>query len=417
MKHNVRFAPERRKEKNGEIKTSKIPLFADIRFNAQRINYFTGYRINYDQFDFQSQRIKKNNVGFEGNRKVQYNTINNRLTDIESKLELYFREKTIADKQVVIKLLNDVCKKSEIIKVVEPEPGLLQYFDMYIIEANVSEGLRKQLKVARKHFETFASGIDYTLESVTVETLNHFKTYLEKERGTNTVAGNLKRLRAFFNYAIKQEWTNNYPFKKFKMVSEKYGTPIYITKAELDKLYTANLGGDERLERTRDIFIFQCSIGARVGDMIRLSKRNIINGELNYIPSKTEGENQESLKIPLTSRALAIIKKYEGKSKLLLPFITDQKYNVNIKDLFAKAEINREVVRLNPNTGIEETVQISAIASSHMARRTFIGTLHSAGTKNEIIKSMSGHKEKSVAFARYYKVTDLQKKKSIKGLE
>ena len=71
------------------------------------------------------------------------------------------------------------------------------------------------------------------------------------------------------------------------------------------------------------------------------------------------------------------------------------------------AGITRQVVNYN---GTTSTLQpIYEIASSHMARRTFVGRLVEAGVPAEIIQGMSGHKKGSKAFARYYNITDKQK--------
>jgi hypothetical protein len=60
---------------------------------------------------------------------------------------------------------------------------------------------------------------------------------------------------------------------------------------------------------------------------------------------------------------------------------------------------------MNPLTRDEEQVPLFQLATSHMARRTFVGTLH-RHVKDSVIASMSGHVEDSRAFSRYYDVDD-----------
>ena len=38
------------------------------------------------------------------------------------------------------------------------------------------------------------------------------------------------------------------------------------------------------LDVQRDIFVFQCFIGCRVGDLMKMTKANIINGAIEYVP-------------------------------------------------------------------------------------------------------------------------------------
>ena len=176
-------------------------------------------------------------------------------------------------------------------------------------------------------------------------------------------------------------------------------------KEEMHKIYAHDFSDKPHLERQRDIFIFQCCIGCRVGDLVRLSKNDIINGTLEYIASKTIEENQKTIVVPLNKTALAILEKYKDhEGPTLLPFITQPKYNDAIKIIFKEAGITRNVTYLNPLTEKEEKVPINTIASSHMARRTFVGNLYKQVLDPNIVASMSGHAENSRAFSRYREI-------------
>ena len=70
------------------------------------------------------------------------------------------------------------------------------------------------------------------------------------------------------------------------------------------------------------------------------------------------------------------------------------------------AEITRNVEIRNPLTGENEFVPINTIASSHIARRTFIGNAYFKVQDPNLIGKMSGHVEGSKAFKRYRKIED-----------
>ena len=59
---------------------------------------------------------------------------------------------------------------------------------------------------------------------------------------------------------------------------------------------------------------------------------------------------------------------------------------------------------LNPLTGEEEKKPLNEIASSHLARRTFVGNLYKKVKDPNLICPMSGHTYGSTAFARYHEV-------------
>lgn len=245
-------------------------------------------------------------------------------------------------------------------------------------------------------------------------------------RGENTVKNMLDRLKSLFHYLVEKGYTKNRPFDGYRIGAERYGTPVYITINERNQIADADLTTAwDRMEKDdkkkarmplktlleqRDIFVFHCLIGCRVSDLIRLTERNINNGILTYTPHKTKdaGEEQVQPRIPLHEKALALIEKYKGMDAKgrLFPFITPQRYNDAIKAIFKLAGITRNVEVRNPLTGENEFVPINTIASSHLARRTFIGNAYFKVQDPNLIGKMSGHVEGSEAFKRYRKIED-----------
>ena len=90
-----------------------------------------------------------------------------------------------------------------------------------------------------------------------------------------------------------------------------------------------------------------------------------------------------------------------------------------MKELFKdkSVEITRIVTIPDPKTRENKQVSIADIATSHMARRVFVGGLHRKGVKNEIIASMSGHTKDSKAFSRYYNINQQDQEQAMKLIE
>ena len=229
-------------------------------------------------------------------------------------------------------------------------------------------------------------------------------------RGDNTLVKLTKKLKAFFVWLYETDKTKNRPFDGMKIGSEKFGTPYYITIEERNAIADFDFSGSKSLEVQRDIFVFQCFVGCRVGDLIKLTEDNIINGVLVYAPHKTKDEGDQTLqaRVPLHPKAVELIEKYKGSvpDGRLFPFITPQKYNEAIKAIFTKVGITRNVVVRNPKSGENEIKPINEIASSHLARRTFVGNAYFKVSDPNIIGKMSGHVEGSKAFSRYRKIED-----------
>lgn len=235
-------------------------------------------------------------------------------------------------------------------------------------------------------------------------------------RGNNTICALFNKLKAFFNWLNEKNITTNNPFKGYEgVVSEKYGTPYYITLEERNTIADFDLSEHPQMEIQRDIFIFQCCIGCRVSDLLKLTQSNVINGAVEYIPHKTKGERQNVVRVPLNGRASALMEKYKGVDSKgrLFPFIAAQNYNDSIKEIFRLCGITRAVTVINSITGKEEQRPINEVASSHMARRTFVGNLYKKVKDPSLISSMSGHAEGSKAFNRYREIDDEVKKATV----
>lgn len=97
--------------------------------------------------------------------------------------------------------------------------------------------------------------------------------------------------------------------------------------------------------------MFQCNVGCRIGDLLRLKKRDIINGSVEYIPTKTIKERAKTVVVPLNAIAMSIVEKYKDVlGDQLLPFISNQNYNENIKTILEKAGITYLVTKLDSVT-------------------------------------------------------------------
>lgn len=239
-------------------------------------------------------------------------------------------------------------------------------------------------------------------------------------KGSNTVVGLFKRLRSFFNWMNEKGYSNSKPFAEYNGVrTEVYGTPYYLTIEERDRIADFDLSEHPQLEIQRDIFIFQCLIGCRVSDLLDMTPISIVNDAVEYVPQKTKGKRPLVVRVPLNSRARALVEKYKGKDPQgrLFPFITSQKYNDALKKIFTLCGINRIVLILNSATGEEEPHPLNEVASSHIARRTFVGNLYKKVKDPNLVGALSGHKDGSKAFARYRDIDEDIKRELVSLLD
>lgn len=228
-----------------------------------------------------------------------------------------------------------------------------------------------------------------------------------KEKGVNAVVSFLNNLKSFFSWAQKHRGLKNNPFEGVEIKRQTWGNVVYPTLEERNTIYSTPMPSP-MLTKVRDAWILQSVLGCRVGDLMSLSEDNITDGTLKYTPHKTKDETGSFAIVPLNNLAKEIIAKYRGQDRKgrLMPFPSTTCMNENIKKVFEIAGVNRKVEVRDPLTGENVLKPISIIASTHMARRCFIGNIYKEVQDPNLICKMSGHVEGSKSFARYRKVEE-----------
>ena len=376
--------------------------------------------------------------------------LNKQLTSLKSTIIEAFThaDKSTVDKawlEQIVDAFHHPQKYSE-----KRKEGFFEVFDEFLEKRKLSDVRKKNFKVIRRALQryelyirtTVDSDYSLTLDDVKLDTLQDLEKFLKHEhllcqeerykpiyeaipetrtpqpRGQNTMNDIFTKLRTLFLWAIDTGKTTNNPFKHFVVEECVYGTPYYITVEERNKLYRTNLSRHPHLAIQRDIFVFQCLIGCRVSDLYRMTCNNVIDGAIEYIARKTKEGRPVTVRVPLNAIAKEILEKYaDYKGATLFPFISEQKYNVAIKRAFLAARLRRPVTVVNPVTREQEVKPLNELASSHLARRCFVGNLYKQVKDPNLVGALSGHKDGSKAFARYRTIDEQMKTELVKMLE
>lgn len=422
------------------VRTSKKKTKCKVRFRIRdgrdiQLFYASNLEINPIHWDAKRQEIKSK-VVYDTIERTKFNTNVAKWKAIL--LEVYT---SLSDK----KNLSSESFCVEVDKYLHPEKfhlqkqGFFELCDEFLLKRKLSQvrqaNFKSLFRVLRR-FEmwrqTKEEGYVLDIDTVSLDDLYVIDNYMRNEhiiastqpqiymqvpdsrkpnpRGPNTISGMMKKLRTIFIWAVDNNKTTNNPFKKYTIEDCVYGTPFYISIEERNRVYRTNLTRHPKLSIQRDIFVFQCLIGCRIGDLYTLTKDNLIRGAIEYIPRKSKDGRPVTVRVPLNSAACEILDRYadyEGPS--LLPLISEQKYNKAIKRIFLAAGLKRKVTILNPLTREPEQHPLWQVASSHMARRTFVGNLYKQVKDPNLVGALSGHKEGSKAFARYRDIDEEMK--------
>lgn len=173
-----------------------------------------------------------------------------------------------------------------------------------------------------KHIESFiGTGQSNSLDEVNKAWLTAFDIHLSVSNpSTNARALHLRNLRAVFNYAIDEELTTNYPFRRFKIKTVKTDKRS-LSVETLRQILTYPV--EEWQVIYRDMFKLSFMLmGINFADMLNLEKNAMREGRIVFNRHKTA--RLYSMKVE--PEAMELIDKYAGDEHLLSIMDTRKDY-------------------------------------------------------------------------------------------
>ena len=237
-----------------------------------------------------------------------------------------------------------------------------------------------------------------------------------------TVVHDLKALQAFFRELEDTGEIRRSPFKKISFEKRRsimhvmYDAPIFLKAEELRRVMTT--GVPPELQWVKDVFVLNCALGCRIGDLLRLTMDKVAVSDegipyVHYIPSKTarsQGTHHE-IQTPLIEPALEIIRRTRLAFIGHNPKYEREVYNKKLRNLLEYCGIDRPVCLYDHVLADNVYRPLYEVASSKLARKTHVDML----TKVQINYYAAGlHQPGSDAVFRY---TNLELKDRYKLLQ
>lgn len=194
-------------------------------------------------------------------------------------------------------------------KEMEAEKNLLYYFGEYV-KTKSKKGTVEIYERTMRRIEAYDNKCTY--DTIDRSWLERFQAHeLAKGRMQNGIAIDLRNIRTIFNWGIDNEFTTKYPFRKFKIASERQQY-LYLGAKEMKEYRDYPL--EPFMEKYRDLFMLGFYlIGINISDLLELPSGCIKNGRIQYRRNKTA----RLYDIKVEPEAMAIIKKYRGTEHLL----------------------------------------------------------------------------------------------------
>ena len=223
----------------------------------------------------------------------------------------------------------------------------------------------------------------------------------------NTVVNDLLALKAFFSELEDTGEIRRSPFRKLSgekrrsLMHVEYDEPFFLRAEEFRQVLSCCVPAE--LQWAKDIFVLNCALGCRIGDLKKLSMEKVAVSEegipyVHYIPSKTSRISKREVMTPLIKPAWEIVQRTRFGFNGHNPNYEKQVYNKALRRLLEFCGIDRPVCLYDPEVGDNVYRPLYEVASSKLARKTHVDMLN----KVQINYYAAGlHREGSKAVFRY----------------
>ncbi len=354
---------------------------------------------------------KEQNVRKNFNLHLEYN---NKLLEDKTKIIKYYTKIFEIEPEIKIQKLSEYLldfynDESQFVKFITPQKTIINYienlselYDKFI--AYKSKYVRKatiqKYNVVKNNLIEFEHKTKSKLKIININ--NQFKdkfySYLlvDKKNTNNTIQKQFVQLKTIMLWGYEEGLIEKYDRKLFKIKGYEPDI-IVLTQEEINKIENVDLSKNIALDKVRDIFLFSVYTGQRFSDIKNLKFNDIVNN-LWYLRTQ---KTSESNYIPLSSRAIAIVNKY-NKIDDSFKVISSQKINEHLKNLGKLAEVN-SIVKKTAFQGVNKIVIEKPkyeFLTFHIARKSFVTTCLEGGLSETETKRLSGHID-GRAFKRY----------------
>lgn len=232
------------------------------------------------------------------------------------------------------------------------------------VGVNLTAAVYRKYEIVRDLFYGSISNTKQVNE-ITNGVIANFYAELNRKYESTTSAAMMVKLKTIITYALDNGKLKINPFNSIK-ISKRTKEVEYLTLDEIQAIKSKSFNG--RLEKVRDLFLFQCFTGLAYADMAQLTKEDFqFNGDQIFI-KKCRVKTGISYLTVLIDEAVEIIRRYNFE----LPVLSNQKYNSYLKE-------------------IADLCGITKPMHTHIGRHTFATYMLNKGVSIEVVAKMLGH--------------------------
>ena len=242
--------------------------------------------------------------------------------------------------------------------------------DMELSTGDLSNNTLSKYKLAKNAFYEANGFTDNTpARDITIQHIINMQNHLRKKGiQQNTISQYHAKCKAAFTLAFKSGKIKGNPYASYKVDKGPKKEIVWLKEDEMQKIRDKKIS-IERLDKVRDVFVFQCNSGLSYADLKSIRKEDFRQSGLNQVfVEKKRKKTNETYVSTILKDGIVILKKYDYQ----LPVLSNTKYNAYLKELQTICGIDKEL-------------------HTHLARTTYICFLYNKGVNIENIASMVGH--------------------------
>lgn len=434
---------------------SEYPVRLNYYYKGQKTSFPTNISVLEKNW---GEGNSKNPVNKSDPKHVAKNSI---LRGLKREVEKVIDLIIVNGKEPIVKSVKDKFsnKKERELKKINQDYSVVEVFRKYLQDvindekSQLSKNYVRSYKSSSKHiFNLLKNNYNNNLyfDQIDSSVIEQFVYHgIKNKLSNNSIQKLIGHFRTFFNWSLEKDYHKNVSVKFYnKSVADNLTEKdvIYLFRDEVKKLYelkeieynnskhreyTGELVVDilkddikrvyTNLEFCRDLFLFQCGLGTRFGDTVKLKIEHFDfkNKEFKIYMEKTN----RSVRVPINEMTEKIFRKYskdKSKDDFIFPktingnFYPNQKINTHLKTIAKLAKLNRLIHRpLRSGKTIlkktEKSKQLWEVITTHVGRRTFIKEGIINKIEPYVIMSLVGHKSLRV-FERYFSINDDDRK-------
>lgn len=223
---------------------------------------------------------------------------------------------------------------------------------------------------------------DRELVSIEIGDLQFLYMKLQSMYLVSTASAKMAKVKSFFQFAFDNGYIKTNLCSNIKLAKSKASVK-YLRNEDIDSIKSLELCDYERLEKVRDLLLFQSSSGMAYADLVRFdsSKIEYINGVPTY--SNARQKTDVDFTTVILGDGIKVLEKYNGQ----LPLISNQKYNAYLKE-------------------IQRLAKIDTIITTHLLRKTYAHRLLNSGVRVETVAKCLGHSKISTTLRHYARISN-----------